>query len=54
MAARVTTAATTGSHQAAAPMAMRPGMAMGAVSGKYEIARAAALSGCPIVTNEAK
>ena len=47
-------AATTGSHQAAAPMAMRPGMAIGAVSGKYEIARAKTLLGSPIVANEAK
>jgi len=35
-------------------MAMRPGMAMGAVSGKYEIALAAALAGCAIIAKEAK
>ena len=54
MAARVSAAAITGSHQAVAPMAMRPGMALGAVSGKYDSAQAAALLGCPIVMNEAK
>ena len=50
----MSTTAPTGSHQVVAPIAMRPGMAMGAVSGKYEIALAAALSGCPIIVNEAK
>jgi len=54
MAARVSTAAATGSHQAVAPMAIRPGMAMGAVSGKNEIALAAALAGWAIIANEAK
>ena len=36
MAAMVRATAITGSHQAAAPMAMRPDMANGAVAGKRE------------------
>ena len=47
MAARVRATASTGSHQAVAPMAMRLGMASGAVAGKNETSRAQAAVGAP-------
>ena len=49
MAAAVSRAATTGSHQVAAPMAIRLGMANGAVGGNQETARAQAVYGLPMV-----
>ena len=45
MAASVMTTASTGSHHAAAPSAMRPGMANGAVAGNSETSRDQPLSG---------
>ena len=54
MAARATTTATTGSHQAVAPMAMRLGIANGAVTGKNDTARAQTASGLPMAANETK
>src|SRR5689334_18210163 len=48
MVAAVSVATATGSHQAAAPMAMRVGMAMGAARGIQEMARAQPVSGLPM------
>ena len=52
MAAMARATAITGSHQAAAPMAMRPGMANGAVAGNREISFDQALSGLLVTTQK--
>ena len=54
MAQRVSVIAITGSHHAVAPMAMRLGIASGAVAGKKETHLAHVLSGLPIAANEMK
>ena len=52
MAATVRATAITGSHQAAAPRAMRPDMANGAVAGKSETSFDQALSGLLATTKK--
>ena len=52
MAASVSADATTGSHQVAAPIAMRLGMASGAVSGNQATSRAQVVSTLPMVAKD--
>ena len=41
-------------HQLAAPIAIRSGIASGAVTGKYDTAHAQTVSGLPIAANDTK
>lgn len=50
----VRASASTGSHHSVAPMAIRFGIASGAVTGRYDTICAAALSGRPTAANDAK
>lgn len=54
MAATVSIAASNGSHHVAAPMAMRDGMAIGAVAGNHDTSRAQVVSGLPMAANDTK
>jgi hypothetical protein len=55
MATTVSATATSGSHQAVAPSAMRPGIANGAVAGNKDTSRDQPLSGSPLTAmNEAQ
>ena len=50
----VSVAANNGSHQVAAPMAMRVGMAIGAVAGNHDTTRAQVASGLPVAAKHTK
>src|SRR5262245_42821237 len=54
IAAAVSPATTMGSHQLAEPMAMRAGMAIGALIGSQEMARAQVVPGLPIAAKDTK